>query len=85
MYEIVTHDEAIAQLDDLPAHLAAAYVEARAALELAPWSAGASSRPQNPEANVYTLDFGRGSDVATLWYLIQERERVVHILEVLWL
>ncbi len=85
MYEIVTHDEARAQLDELPGHLVAHYLEARAALETSPWTAGRSSRPSNPDANVYTIDLGDDDDDVTVWYAIGERDREVHILEVVWL
>lgn len=85
MYEIVTHDEARDQLDELPERLVGHYLEARTALETSPWTAGRSSKPANPDANVYTLDIGDQDEDVTVWYAIAERDREVHILEVLWL
>lgn len=85
MDEIVTHNEARAQLAELPVHLLAYYLEARAALATSPWTAGRSSKPSNPNANIYTIDIADDDDDITVWYGIGERDRVVHILDVVWL
>ena len=41
-------------------------------------------RPSNPAANVYAADFGPAGFDGTIYYLIDESLREVHILEVLW-
>lgn len=56
------------------------YAEALGVMELDPW-AGHPWREDNPEGNIRTLPFGSGGMVA---YLILERERDVHVLEVQW-
>lgn len=83
MYEVRTDELVDAQLADLPEGKTAAYLEVRAMLEVAPWS-GDSMRPSNPDANVYSVPFGPDAE-GTVIYLIQENERLVKVLEVIWL
>lgn len=85
MYELVTQDEAATQLEALPDLAVTSYLEVRQAITLAPWTAGTSARPSNPNANLYAADFGPPGFDGTIYYLIEETGRRVHILEVLWL
>lgn len=85
MYELVTHHEAAAQLEALPDFLLTTYLEVRQAITLAPWTAGTSIRPSNPTSNLYAANFGPADFDGTVYYLIDETFREVHILEVLWL
>jgi hypothetical protein len=41
-------------------------------------------QPRNPDANIYSRSFGP-SDEGTVIYLIQEAQRVVNVLEVIWI
>lgn len=83
MYEVRTDEIVDAQLAELPAELVTSYLEVRATLEVAPWS-GDSMRVSNPRANIYSLSFGPSSE-GTVIYLIREVERLVTVLEVVWL
>ena len=83
MYEVRTDEDVEAQLADLPDEMTAAYLEVRAMLEVAPWS-GDSMKASNPNANIYSVPLGPDSE-GTVVYLIQEGERLVKVLEVIWL
>ena len=65
----------------MPAEALSAYAEARALLEVAPWS-GSPYRREMPDGPMRTLAFGGSGGVA---YLILEREREVHVLLVQWI
>ena len=83
MYEVRIDEIVEAQLADLPPGLTAAYLEVRAMLEVTPWS-GDSMKASNPRANVYSVPLGPAGEGAVI-YLIQENERLVKVLEVVWL
>lgn len=80
MYLIRTHDQAQEAVAALPDEALAGYAEALGVMKLVPWG-GAPFHEENPEGNIRTLAFSRGGMVT---YLILEREREVHVLEVLW-
>lgn len=81
MYSIDTDPQAQRQVDALPREALTAYTEARALLEVDPWS-GDPYHAQNPDAPMRTLPFGAGGLVT---YLILDDERRVDVLRVLWL
>ena len=85
MYELLTDEVVEAQLASLPEAVVAAYLEARQAVELAPWSAGSSMYPSNPKSALYAADVGQPEFDGTIIYFIDEIVRRVPVLEVMWL
>lgn len=83
MYRVVVYPEAAAQLDALPVSLLADYARVLDAVALAPWN-GAPLNERNPEGAVRRWSFGP-VETAQVLYLVLEREREVHVLQVLWL
>jgi hypothetical protein len=83
VYEVLTDEIVDAQLADLPDRLTSAFGDACATIARSPWS-GDSMRPSNPDATVYARSFGP-TDEGTIIYLIQDDERAVRLLEVLWI
>ena len=81
MYRVTTDERSQAQIEALPAAAGAPFVEARVALEVAPWS-GEPLIAARPTAGIPTLIFGSsGQEIIT--YLILEEQRRVDILDVL--
>ncbi|MBO0850968.1 MAG: hypothetical protein J2P20_16020 [Pseudonocardia sp.] len=61
----------------------APFAEARTALEIAPWTSGVAYNSLKPDSPMRQLMFGpHGQGVIT--YLVDEPERRVDILRVLW-
>jgi hypothetical protein len=83
VYRVTTDERSQPQIDALPTEALAAFAEARAMLEVAPWG-GDPLDDGNPDAPVRTLPFGPIQQ-GLLTYLILERERRVDLLDVLWL
>jgi hypothetical protein len=83
VYEVGIDEIVEAQLADLPPGLTAAYLEVRAMLEVTPWS-GDSMKASNPRDNVCSVPLGSAGEGAVIC-LIQENERLVKVLEVVWL
>lgn len=49
VYEVTTDEQSQAQIEHLPAAALVAFAEARAALEVAPWTAGKPYHPHRPD------------------------------------
>lgn len=82
MYTVRSSDQVDDQLAHLPRHALGAFAELRAVLEIAPWS-GDSINDADPNAPVRSHAFGpEGRGV--VYYLIQERDRLVDLLDILW-
>lgn len=83
MYRVVVQDQAQATVNALPVEGLLRWFGVLDLLETQPW-AGRVSRPENPDANILSLAFGPDSEgLAT--YMVLERDREVHVLEVQWL
>ena len=83
MYEVGADDQSHAEIDALPEMALPLFVEARIAIEVAPWN-GDAINAAFPEAPVRTLVFGAQSQ-GLITYLILEDQRRVDILKVLWI
>lgn len=83
MYEVTTDEQSQAQIDALPAPALAAFAEARAAIELAPWS-GRPFHRRRPDSPMRAWTFGPHGE-GDIVYLILEDQRRVDLLVVLWL
>lgn len=82
MYRIEPDPSVKAQVDALPHDALLGYAEVLGVMELAPWS-GEPINKRNPEGEVRQLFFGpHGAGMVT--YLILERDREVHVLDMLW-
>lgn len=82
MYSVETADQAIAQLDALPAEALPHYAELVAMLQLAPW-AGRTYDDRDPDLPTRSQTFGdRGQGLAI--YLVLERQRRVCVLRLHW-
>lgn len=84
MYEVTTDEQSQAQIEHLPAGALVAFAEARAALELAPWTAGTPYHPSRPDSPMRALTFGERGQGDVVYLIIGERRRV-DLLTVLWL
>ena len=82
MYEVRSSEQVDEQVAHLPADALAAFAEARAVLEVAPWS-GPSISDTAPDAAVRFAWFGPDAQRA-VFYLVQERDRLVDLLDVFW-
>lgn len=82
MYTLRSSAQVDDQVTHLPRDALAAFAEVRAVLEVAPWS-GESLNDANPNASVRSWTFGPDGR-GVIYYLIQERDRLVGLLEVLW-
>ncbi|WP_242623086.1 hypothetical protein [Pseudonocardia sediminis] len=82
MYTIRSSDQVDDQITHLPADALVGFVETRAVLELAPCS-GRSVNTAAPDALVRFRTFGP-YDRGAVFYLVQERDRRVDLLDVLW-
>ena len=82
MYTLRSSDQVDDQIAHLPRAAVAAFAEVRAVLEVAPWS-GESINDANPSAPVRSWTFGPDGR-GVIYYLIQERDRLVDLLDVLW-
>lgn len=81
MYRVdPSHPAVVEQVDALPYGALSSYGEVLGVMELNPWAGDPWSR-DNPDGNIRTLPFGPGGLVV---YLVLDREREVHILEVQW-
>lgn len=83
MYRVVVQDEAEPTVAALPADGLTAWFDVLDALETAPWS-GDPVRTDNPEGNMRFRYFGPDS-AGLVTYLILDRDREVHVVEVTWL
>jgi hypothetical protein len=81
VYRVIEDDLVHEQVAALPAEALPCYAEARAVLEVAPWS-GSPYRREKPDGPIRTLAFGSSGGMA---YPILEREREVHVLLVQWI
>jgi hypothetical protein len=63
VYSVETEDDALSEIDGLPAEVLPAYAELMALLEVAPWS-GDPYNLQRPEANMRTHTFGEARGLA---------------------
>ncbi len=82
MYTLRSSDQVDNQIAHLPRDALAAFTEVSAVLEVAPWS-GESINDANPSAPVRSWTFGPAGR-GVIYYLIQERDRLVDLLDVLW-
>ncbi|MGH3931972.1 MAG: hypothetical protein ACRDTF_18580 [Pseudonocardiaceae bacterium] len=80
MYRVIVHDQAQATVDVLPPADAVCWPDVLNVLGLVPWNGNPWSE-DNPDGNIRTLPFGAAGMVT---YLILERDREVHVLEVQW-
>ncbi|MEO6086677.1 MAG: hypothetical protein ABIQ18_26545 [Umezawaea sp.] len=83
MYEVTTDNESEQQVAALPPDALAAFAEARATLELAPWN-GTAYNSAKPESPMRALTFGPEGQ-GDIVYLILEDQRRVDLLVVLWM
>ncbi|RTL64012.1 MAG: hypothetical protein EKK42_26485 [Pseudonocardiaceae bacterium] len=84
MYEVTTDEQSQSQIEHLPAAALVAFAEARAALEVAPWTAGMPYHPHRPDGPMRALTFGdRGQ--GDIVFLVVEELRRVDLLMVMWL
>jgi hypothetical protein len=82
VYTLRSSDQVDDQISHLPRDALPAFAEMRAVLEVAPWS-GESLTDANPNAPVRSWTFGPDGR-GVIYYLIQERDRLVDLLDVLW-
>lgn len=82
MYTLRSSDQVDDQIAHLPREALAAFAEIRALLEIAQRS-GDSINQTDPNAPVRSWAFGPGGRGA-IYYLVQERDRLVDLLDVLW-
>jgi hypothetical protein len=80
LYTVDTDEQSAEQVCALPAEALAAFAEARALLEVSPWS-GLPIIDSKPDGPLRVLLFGNSGMIT---YLIVDRERRVALLEVLW-
>jgi hypothetical protein len=83
LYTVTTDDQSQQQIDALPAEALPPFTEARAALEVAPWS-GVPYNKQKPHSPMRALRFGPDGQ-GDIVYLILDDLRRVDILVVIWL
>lgn len=82
MYRVITHPDALEQIEALPAEALSAYAEAFGVLELAPMNGRLYNRAK-PDG-LRELVFGARGE-GTVTYLILERQREVHVVLVQWI
>lgn len=82
MYRIRPHPPAQEAIAVLPGVALAGYAEALGVMKLIPWN-GEPFHEDNPDGNIRTLAFGPHSE-GLVTYMVLEREREVHVLEVQW-
>lgn len=80
MYRVVTDERTDEQISALPPVALNGFVEARALLEVHPWSGDPIHR-DNPDGPVRTIGFGAAGLIT---YLVLDHDRRVDLLEVLW-
>jgi hypothetical protein len=83
VYAVTTDEQSQQQIDALPADALAAFAEARAVLEVAPWN-GAPYHKHRPESPMRAVTFGSHGE-GDIVYLILDDQRRVDILVVVWL
>lgn len=83
MYRVIIDPEVVDQIDVLPAAALIEYARVHDVLEVAPWN-GPSHNKDNPDAQVRRWLFGPGG-AGQVIYLVLERDREVHVLQVLWI
>lgn len=81
MYALVVHDQVKPAVAALPADALPGYFGALDLITADPWSMGRPYLEDNPDGPIRTLAFGPGGFVT---YLILERDREVHVIEVFW-
>jgi hypothetical protein len=84
VYEVTTDEQSQAQIENLPAAALVAFAEARAALEVAPWTVGTPYHLGRPHSPMRTLTFGERGQGDVVYLILEERRRV-DLLTVLWL
>lgn len=80
MYTVETDEQSDEQVCALPQAALAAFAEARAMLEVSPWS-GLPIINSKPDGPLRVLPFGNSGLIT---YLIVDRQRRVALLDVLW-
>ena len=83
MYTVTTDEQSQQQIEALPVEALASFAEARAVLEVAPWS-GVPYHKKAPESPMRALTFGSAGE-GDIVYLILDDLRRVNILVVAWL
>jgi hypothetical protein len=83
LYTVTTDDQSQQQIEALPAEALAAFAEARAVLEVAPWN-GVPYHKSRPDSPMRALTFGPAGQ-GDIVYLILDDLRRVDILVVVWL
>ncbi len=83
MYTVTTDNQSQQQVEALPAEALAPFAEARAVLEVAPWS-GVPYNERTPDSPMRALTFGPDGQ-GDVVYLILDDLRRVDILVVIWL
>ncbi len=82
MYRVIIDPEVVDQIDALPVAVLIEYARVHDVLEVAPWN-GPSHNKDSPDAGVRRWLFGPGG-AGQVIYLVLERDREVHVLQVLW-
>ncbi|MFI6883838.1 hypothetical protein [Streptosporangium canum] len=77
-------DHAADQVAALPKEVLPALAEVFALLEVQPWAGRSLNPDRNPDAAVRTHPFG-GSGLGGVVYLILDDQRLVEVLEIVWL
>ena len=83
MYSVETDVEAVPEIEALPADALAGYAELMVVLETAPWSGDLLNR-ERPSANMRSNTFGPDSRGLAIYYVLEDRRRVV-VVRVMWL
>jgi hypothetical protein len=79
VYAVEFDPPAEKQRDELPVGALAAFMELRAALEVAPWSG--KRLANNPTGNMLSMPFG---ETGLITYLVMEERRLVYIVRITW-
>ncbi len=82
MYTLRSSDQVDDQIAHLPREALPAFAELRTVIEVAPWS-GESLNDAEPAAPVRSWTFGPDGR-GVVYYLIQDRDRLVDLLDVIW-
>ncbi|NNH75279.1 hypothetical protein HLB23_36425 [Nocardia uniformis] len=84
MYRIVHDEEVVSQIAALPVDSLDAFAELCATLSVAPWN-GEPLNPDNPDGAVRCWVFMWPTGSGQAIFMIDERDRAVHILRLQWL
>lgn len=83
MYRVETDQDALPEVEALPAAALLSYAEAISLLEIAPWS-GNTYNLARPDSAMRTITFGE-HEAGLVVYLVLEDQRRVVVLRVIWL